>query len=397
VGRGERYVQVRCIPPASRDRAEGEEMISEIADDILTRGEAAIDQMIVENREEALHLEFKTLASNNGLNRDDRKVIAKAISGFCNAEGGLLIIGIETKRVDGIDIAAKMRPVNEPGRLQNLIRAALPEMLSPQHNSISVESVVCSGNPDQGYILVVVPTSDNRPHMNLLEQRYFRRGSDGTRVLVHQEVRELMLATREGVLEIKCGIRSGVSTGDLKFELNLVLVIQKWLRLNPQDSAISLDQAVLGSATGGRPKKGENPNIIRVSSHGTSAVGDNLQTFMTRKSGKRHGIYGPRDVVVHIEDELGIAETSTGLDFRGTAQTTIKQAVQLVRTEGLQGGFRMLPFNQMQEPFGHRQLIDSPIVVSGSYGAENSPIQKFRFEIGKFELLDIFCENLSLN
>jgi hypothetical protein len=65
--------------------------------------------------------------------------------------------------------------------------------------------------------------------------------------------------------------------------------------------------------------------------------------------------------------------------------------------EGHQANLRMLPFSQMQEPFGYRQLIDSPIVVSGSYGAENSPVQKFSFEIGKYEMLDLFCESLSLN
>jgi predicted HTH transcriptional regulator len=192
---------------------------------ILNLGESALDYFVIEGREETLHLEFKTLSSNNGLNRDDRKMIAKAICGFCNAEGGLLIVGVETKRVDGIDIATKLRPVRELSRLQNLIKAAVPEMLSPQHNGITVESVACAATPDQGYVLVSVPHSDNRPHMSLSEQRYFRRGSDGTRVLEHGEVRELMFAGREGALAIRCGILPGPSMADLRFDLKLALIL----------------------------------------------------------------------------------------------------------------------------------------------------------------------------
>ena len=75
--------------------------------DILARGELAIDEIIRDRREESLHLEFKTLSGSNGLNRDDRKMIAKAPSGFCNAEGGVLIVGVETAKVDGIDVASK--------------------------------------------------------------------------------------------------------------------------------------------------------------------------------------------------------------------------------------------------------------------------------------------------
>lgn len=52
-----------------------------------------------------------------------------------------------------------------------------------------------------------MPRSDNRPHMSVTERRYFRRGSDGTRVLDHGEIRELMFANREARLEINLRLR----------------------------------------------------------------------------------------------------------------------------------------------------------------------------------------------
>src|SRR5215213_4198844 len=46
------------------------------------------------------------------------------------------------------------------------------------------------------------PTLRSSPHMAISEQRYFRRGSQGTAVMLHGEVRDLMMAPREGALEL---------------------------------------------------------------------------------------------------------------------------------------------------------------------------------------------------
>jgi hypothetical protein len=53
-----------------------------LADEIAATGEAAISDMIGEGREESLHLEFKTLASDAAFTKDDRKMLAKAICGL---------------------------------------------------------------------------------------------------------------------------------------------------------------------------------------------------------------------------------------------------------------------------------------------------------------------------
>src|SRR4051812_35335837 len=105
---------------------------------IVADGEAAINEIVAEGRDETLHLEFKTLSSDTTLNRNDRKMIARAICGFANAEGGLLILGIETKSADGVDSAFSKRPIKHLTRIQRHLTAALPEMLSPQHSGVSL-------------------------------------------------------------------------------------------------------------------------------------------------------------------------------------------------------------------------------------------------------------------
>jgi predicted HTH transcriptional regulator len=104
-------------------------------DHIRSLGCGYFEQIIADREEETLHLEFKTLAQDGGrLTRDDRKTIAEAVAGLANAEGGILVIGVETKRLEGADVAIGKRPVRHLQRTTNLIRAQIPEMFSRESN-----------------------------------------------------------------------------------------------------------------------------------------------------------------------------------------------------------------------------------------------------------------------
>jgi hypothetical protein len=341
-----------------------------LADEIAAAGEAAISDMIGEGREESLHLEFKTLASDAAFTKDDRKMLAKAICGFANAEGGTLIVGVETKKHDGVDVAVAKRPIGDINRFRRLIEAALPEMISPQHNSVRLLAIPSAAG-GSGFLVIDVPSSDNRPHMSVSEKRYFRRGSDGTRVLDHGEVRELMLATREGALEIECDVRTGISSGDLRYGLTLVLSLRNVGRVPVRAPYVRILKSgwAMPSSSAGLSQ--------RLPQEGTL------------------GIYATRDVVVHLDDEIGLAERQTGLDFRLSGQFDLKSAVRSIIQNSQWDSFRMLPFNEMP-PQGFT-ANDQPIAVAGFYGAENAAVKPFSFNIGKRELLAMFCRKMSID
>src|ERR1022692_4832237 len=63
---------------------------------ITDRGEPAIDEFIAEWQSEELFLDFKRSASNGAgrrLTDHDRDNLGRAISGFGNSEGGLIVWG----------------------------------------------------------------------------------------------------------------------------------------------------------------------------------------------------------------------------------------------------------------------------------------------------------------
>ncbi|MGY4158340.1 hypothetical protein ACVINW_004182 [Bradyrhizobium sp. USDA 4461] len=345
-------------------------MRSSLFESLLASGLAGIEDLVAEERAESLHLEFKTIASTNGLTREDRKMIAKAVCGFSNAEGGLLLLGIETTKADGLDVASRLRPVNGVSRFQNQVRSALPEMLSPQHSAIRVETI--GDDRDVGFLLIDVPASNNRPHMSLSEQRYFRRGSDGTRVLIHGEVRDLMFVEREGSQEIKCSLRSGVSQGDTKFQL--------WLRL---------DICNVGRIPIIAPYIRTNANL---------GIPESLQPRTVRDHNEGvFGIYTTRDVVLHVGQAMTLGETPTGLDFTRTGQSNLTSAIASIKKGGIDHAFSMVPWGQMAH--GSQNIPppqETPIYIVGTSGGMNAPANGFELRVGKHELLGLFEQHKGL-
>jgi hypothetical protein len=101
------------------------------------------------------------------------------------------------------------------------------------------------------------------------------------------------------------------------------------------------------------------------------------------------GYYGTRDLLVHVGDDLGIANIATGLDFRRTGQFQPKDALEVIRRNG-PNSFQIMPFSDML-PLGYT-TNDQPISVSGSFGAENVIAQEFQFSVDKVALLKMYCD-----
>jgi hypothetical protein len=74
------------------------------AEDLFKRlcdlGETAIDELFYDRQSEELFLDFKRSANGGKgqrLHQDDRKNLAKAISGFGNSEGGVIVWGVDCR------------------------------------------------------------------------------------------------------------------------------------------------------------------------------------------------------------------------------------------------------------------------------------------------------------
>ncbi|MGE4158833.1 MAG: helix-turn-helix domain-containing protein [Planctomycetota bacterium] len=96
-----------------------------------------IDDYIATKRSEDLQLDFKTV-NKAEMTKEDRKTLAVSISGFANSSGGLIVWGIDARKVDDVDCAQEKRPIQNIqqfiSRLNDLTGSAShPDVTGVQH------------------------------------------------------------------------------------------------------------------------------------------------------------------------------------------------------------------------------------------------------------------------
>jgi Putative DNA-binding domain len=155
--------------------------------------EAALERMVAERREEDLYLEFKQKrdASTSELHDDDRRSFSKALSGFANADGGVLVFGVRTaKTQDGIDRAAELAAIHEPERVRARLMDSILNTTQPVVDHVRLESLLSASG--KGYVKCLIPQSVKPPHKAMLaDKRYWRRISSGYREMDHYELEDV--------------------------------------------------------------------------------------------------------------------------------------------------------------------------------------------------------------
>jgi hypothetical protein len=151
-----------------------------------------IHRWIADRRQEDLTLDFKTAPRllDTG---EERKVLAKAISGFSNSSGGVIVWGVDAREdpATKVDAAIAPIPLSEPERfLSNLTRYA-GTAVSPPASRV-VHRLVTS----KEFALTLVPESDSGPHMSTAEHRYFKRSGDSFRPMEHYDIVDMIFGRR---------------------------------------------------------------------------------------------------------------------------------------------------------------------------------------------------------
>jgi hypothetical protein len=148
---------------------------------ILENGKKAIEDFIADRKAEELFLDFKRSANDGAtikLAENDRKNLAKAISGFGNSEGGVIVWGVDCSLDhDGADVAKALIPIENPKRFASLLQGAVSGCTVPPHSG--VENHVIETEKGKGVVVTLIPKSNSAPHQMLPNKQYYiRAGSD---------------------------------------------------------------------------------------------------------------------------------------------------------------------------------------------------------------------------
>jgi len=154
----------------------------DIFERIRHRGLPEIREFIQTRQSEELFLDFKR-SSDCGrgarLSDNDRNNLARAMSGFANSEGGVLVWGVDCSRtIDGADVANGLFPVEDPQRFRSWIEGAISGCTVPPHPNVA-NIVVPNDDENTGYVVTLIPKSNHAPHQAIPKRQYYiRAGSD---------------------------------------------------------------------------------------------------------------------------------------------------------------------------------------------------------------------------
>jgi hypothetical protein len=219
---------------------------------------------------ETNHLEFKEKADRRypDLAENDKKNFSKALSAFSNADGGLLIWGVYTRRRDGRDYAAGVKPIQNVEDFAERLRTSLLDTIIPQNPGIRVG--VIKNRLGNGYVKCLIPMSDHRPHRAMLAEREYWIRMDGrTLRLEHYQIRDMM--TRRANPDLHVGLASDDSIlppGQAKIHFRLfntgraVAKYAGWFaQFENATIVMAHDCTDLTELNDGRPTVGHNVNV----------------------------------------------------------------------------------------------------------------------------------------
>ena len=157
----------------------------DIFEKIKKAGEQSIDEFIIDRKSEELFLEFKRSADNGSsskLNDKDREHLAKAISGFGNSEGGVIVWGIDcSKDKDHADVARSKCPIQNVKRFVSWLEGIVSSCTVPPHAKVQHHDVIIDGKTGNGFVVTLIPKSNHAPHQVVVYGKYhyyIRAGSN---------------------------------------------------------------------------------------------------------------------------------------------------------------------------------------------------------------------------
>ncbi|MCS3480262.1 hypothetical protein M2212_007108 [Bradyrhizobium elkanii] len=181
----------------------------------------AIEAFVRDRQEENLHLDFKTVANSELTNKDDKRNLASAISGFANSDGGLIIWGVDArKNADGVDCATSIIELSNPLLMVSRLNALTGEATSPIADGVRHKAIINPATRSSGVVATLVPENDSAPYMAKLgEHRYFKRSGDSFYRMEHFDLEDMFGRRRKAKLRVRSDY---ASDGDIE-KISLVI------------------------------------------------------------------------------------------------------------------------------------------------------------------------------
>jgi hypothetical protein len=139
--------------------------------------------MITQQVVEELFLDYKRAATVTPfprLDASDRRNLAKAIAGFANSEGGVIVWGVDCRPNPPYgDVPTGAIPITNPNAFKSLLEGSITGLTLPAHRGVENVVLQITGQTD-GFVVTHIPVGLNVPYRTLVDKQeyYIRAGSN---------------------------------------------------------------------------------------------------------------------------------------------------------------------------------------------------------------------------
>lgn len=157
-------------------------------DRLLANGKQETDKLITDKEAEHHFLDFKAKSDSNGknkLNPDDDKNFGKALSGFANAQGGVIIWGIDKRK--GQPMQYKL--IESPELFVESLNQRISEVAIPFVEGVDNRTIF--NERGAGVVATYVPMSEKTPHQYIHDKHYYLRIGDSFKPMEHGQLEDM--------------------------------------------------------------------------------------------------------------------------------------------------------------------------------------------------------------
>ncbi len=162
-----------------------------------------LENIISAGDSEGLFLECKSPCEPR-LNKDLKSHLAKAISGFSNTAGGVIIWGISTTRHQhsGLDVLSQIEPIAHCKNFVEQVNRSIPALTTPTVVDFKTKMLKEKPSDSKGVIITFIPKTVGDPIQSNQDDFFYFRSGDEFRRAPYEMIKRLFSATDSPDLKI---------------------------------------------------------------------------------------------------------------------------------------------------------------------------------------------------
>ena len=164
-----------------------------------TYNEEMLQNLIKEKCEEDLHLEYKSASKLD--NKDAKEEISKNISAFANADGGILVLGIqEFNEENKKHLPEKITPIDRSIYTKEWLEQVINSNIHPRIQGTEIHIISITPHDNKVVYWIEIPKSDTVHQAK--DQKYYRRYNFQVLSMLDHEIRDVMNRSSHPILNL---------------------------------------------------------------------------------------------------------------------------------------------------------------------------------------------------